>query len=1625
MPTQLDRAELESRLLAEMESLSPDPLPGAFAKALLRRVDDDYLFRHRLTTLGAQIRDSFAWFLPAIAKGDILVRVFKPELDVNGYAVEGTVLETVMPDQPFIYDTLKLTMEQLGLRVLNNLRVVIPATFSGPRPAPGDAITRTVTSIGDNAPDAESYGYTRWYITWDGGASHAEVAAEARERLVMARAMVADFHRMLRDVRATANEFSYLATVANAPRTACIEVQDFMQWLCDDNFVFMGLGVIAIDKQGQLQPNPERSLGIARHARAPGLDADGKAFLASSTRLAWPLARVHKSTVDSLIHRRGKVDQIIVRTFDPDGRPSGGIVIHGMFAHKGLGQPGGDIPILRGKLDRIIAAEGTRSGDYDHKSLISAFNALPVEYLFEADEETVRDLLQETRAADDRHEFMSHIAASRDGRSAYVFVVVPKENYSDELRAQLQSMLQAELRANYADHRVHFGKYGSVGIHFYLTADDPVSALPSPDAGDFSDLEKKLAELGTPWVLRLRRALELEFGEAAGAEKHVRYAAAFPESYTEQTPVDVAVVDLQHLEYVIKTGRLRFDIFPSNGSDEDALLRIYSPREMLLTEILPVVDNFGVVVAEQNAWDVQPEHASARLQINTLRVRRGDPDLLAQRAQLVDALAAVFERRMRSDRINRLLLRARIDWKEVEVFRSYFYYSRQLGSTLIPEIVQKVLINHAEFATRLTELFRVRFDPSQDSGLREAQEAKLLARLNLYLDGVKGFDEDRILRVFLGLVRATVRTNFYRARSGAAVSASPAVAGAAVSASPAVAGAAGGGVDNHYTSFKLDCSKVPDMPSPRPLYEIWVHATQVEGIHLRGGKVARGGIRWSDRLDDFRSEVLGLMSTQMLKNAVIVPVGAKGGFVLKTPPEDWGEARAQADRYYETFIRGLLDVTDNLVNGAIVRPPDVVCHDDIDPYLVVAADKGTAHLSDTANRLSAEYGFWLGDAFASGGSIGYDHKVKGITAKGAWVCTQRHFRELGIDAEKDPVTVVGIGDMSGDVFGNGLLLSKSVRLIGAFDHRHIFLDPNPLDPLAGWTERKRLFDKKGSKWTDYNPELISPGGGVFERSAKSIALWPEVQKRLGTDMKEAAGEELIRLLLMAEIQLLWNGGIGTYVKASFETNADARDPANDRVRVDANQLRCKVIGEGGNLGMTQRARVEFADLGGMVNADAIDNSGGVDLSDHEVNLKTLLQAPVLAGTLSRADRNALIVAVGDEICDLVLADNFGQALALSLDAVRTRRDIWSFQHAMMWLRERLGFSRYGEQLPANVDVVKKRKEQGKGFLKPELTKLLSFSKMALSKSVISEPPGTREEMLPFVRDYFPKAVVEQHADALDKHFLFAEIAGTVVTNRIIDAAGVTLIPLLSVATEREPTELAAAYLIAEELLDVRSLRAGLRSNETVASDVVYSALIRIEDALAATARAMLWTTKGRVTLATRGALDGVRAVTAATGEGVAALLPERIKRLARDDAKALEAAGFDVETSRRLARLMWSSHASWIAPLVTTSGAPPRVAATAYFAAGFGSGALDLALAVERQGWADRWDFIAVGPILKAIFEVTSALAALVLQRGEVVLEDASIKSFVAQTDEALRDRVPVSALLVLSERLKQRVASL
>jgi len=1597
MQTQLERAELLNRLLAELENggAAHDELIGAFGRTLVRRVDDAYLFRHRLTTLSGQIRDSLHWLRHETLQGDINVRVFSPTQQTHGYEVEGVVIETVMPDQSFIYDTLKLLLEERDIRVLNSLRMVIPVAYND---------ERKLTGIGEHLETSDHIGYTRWYVTADAVPNKQELAATITHRLSMARSMFADFRRMVKDVRGLANDYDFLSTADTDLKGEFAEVRDFLNWLLDDHFVFVGLSHYEVETKGQLPLG--QHLGIDGSFGDFVIDPDTETFVTCAAPPSLPLARVRKSSMDSRLHRRGKIDELLVRTFDTDLKPTGAIVLHGLFTYKGLVQYGGSIPILRGKLGRVLATEGLSAGDHDHKSAVSAFNSLPVEFLFEADDETVVELIRMTRSVDDRQDAQSHIVPSPDRLSAYIFVALPKQSFSDELRAEIEVALRAILGSNYVDHRVHLGKYGSVTLHFYITCPTAFSAA------ELTRLEERITSIATPWEQRLKAALEANLGEAAGTTCFRRHAEAFSDTYYERVPVDHALVDIRHIEALTKlltafpeaaTTAVRFDILPmpdSQPSAEDALLRIYSVREFLLTDILPVVDNFGVVVAEQMSYEASPEDAPTTFQINVLRIKRGDPDLFSMRSELIDGLDAVFKRHIRSDRINRLLLKARINWREVEVLRALYYYGRQLGSNLTPEVVQKTLVNHHHFVHKLIELFRNRFNPDLHATMSDRLVATtaLGKELRVYLDGVRGADEDRILRMFVNLIESMLRTNHYRERSGSV----------------------------YYTSFKFDCAGIDAMPAPKPMFEIFVHATDLEGVHLRGGRVARGGIRWSDRLDDYRSEVLGLVTTQMLKNAVIVPVGAKGGFVLKTPPEDWQEARAQADAFYRVYVRGILDLTDNLDGETVIRPPNSVCHDEPDPYMVVAADKGTAHLSDTANALAAEYGFWLGDAFASGGSVGYDHKIKGITARGAWVCVRRHFAEVGMDPNRDIVSVVGIGDMSGDVFGNGLLSSRTIKLIGAFDHRHIFVDPNP-DPEISFVERERLFQVPRSKWTDYNPTLISEGGGIYERGAKAITLSAATQKRFQTERETVSGDELIHLLLKAEVDLLWNGGIGTYVKAAVETHADVRDAANDRVRVDANELRCRMIGEGGNLGLTTRARSEYASLGGRINLDAIDNSGGVDLSDHEVNLKTLLQLPMRAGELDGPARNALIASVGDEVCDLVLADNEGQALALSLDEVRSRNDIWAFQHGMIHLAEHTGFSRYVEHFPRTPEVIRMRQESGRGFLRPELGKLLSYAKVHLARALTNRPEKNRDDLLPLVEAYFPKRVVAEHGPHLANHFLFHEIAATVLTNRLVDRAGIMAVPLLEIATERGAEEIAAAWLLGDELLGAGVLAAKIHDLETITTDLRYQLLLRVEEALIGFVRTLLWQWPDAtpVSLGARAELAPVAAITSILFHRIAPHLPERNRRLVREDARNLEICGVPEEMARELARIGFMAFAPAIAPLITAGAQDPTEACQAFFIAGYASRGLDLVETAIQQGYSDRWDYVAIWPIARSLLQTVQQLAGWMLKLQEHPTEFPELAPISHTIEDALSERVPVSAMLVLSDRLKRGVQKL
>ena len=842
---------------------------------------------------------------------------------------------------------------------------------------------------------------------------------------------------------------------------------------------------------------------------------------------------------------------------------------------------------------------------------------------------------------------------------------------------------------------------------------------------DVAEIEARLAAATRAWTDDLRDALVDHAGDERAVTLHERYGDSFPGAYREDFTPRQAVHDLDRIERLASPDDVGLSLYAPLDStvDQLAFKVIRAGRPILLSDVLPLLENMGVRVSDERPYELRPlgrdsvwiydfglQHdLGAELRVEELR------------ETFQHAFEQVWGGQAENDGFNRLVLGARLTAREITILRAIAKYLRQAGSTFSQAYMEDALAEHPDVARGLVELFVLRLDPARPADADE-QARTLEDRLAGIVDGVASLDEDRILRGFLKTVRAVLRTNYFQAD--------------------------GDGRAKPYLSLKLDPKRIPDLPEPRPMFEVYVYSTRVEAVHLRGGKVARGGIRWSDRKEDFRTEVLGLMKAQSVKNAVIVPVGAKGGFVVKRPPpgDDRAALLAEVVECYRIFMRGLLDITDTIAAGELVPPRDVVRHDEDDPYLVVAADKGTATFSDIANAISQEYGFWLGDAFASGGSAGYDHKAMGITARGAWESVRRHFRELGTDVGTTDFTAVGIGDMSGDVFGNGMLLSRHIKLVGAFDHRHVFLDPDP-DPEQSYGERERLFGLPGSSWADYDASLISPGGGVFSRTAKSIPLSPEVRSALGTDAESSTPAELIRALLQAPVDLLWNGGIGTYVKARNERHAEVGDRANDAVRVDAEDLRARVVGEGGNLGFTQRARIAYALGGGRIFMDAIDNSAGVDCSDHEVNIKILLDAIVAEGDLTGKQRNELLAEMTDEVSALVLRDNYGQAQALTSSATQAASMAEVHERYVRSLEQAGVLSRELEFLPS-IAAFEDRAAAGGGLTAPEFAILLSHTKVALSQALLASELPDDPYLAGELALYFPSRLRERFPEQL-------------------------------------------------------------------------------------------------------------------------------------------------------------------------------------------------------------------------------------------------------------------------------------
>ncbi|MCX7069707.1 MAG: NAD-glutamate dehydrogenase [Gammaproteobacteria bacterium] len=1292
------------------------------------------------------------------------------------------VIETVARDQPFLVDTLSIAVRATGAAIDWSVHPVIRLARDA------DGRLDAVLDGADDAAAAESL-IRLEFEPLASEEAYARLEADCRAALGDVQQVVDDFPALLARTRSLAAELASVPPGGVAADYA--EARAFLDWLADRHFTFLG----AVDSQaerradGRLHFRREAASGLgllradspwlAQELVAPQAELDK---YADSTRLVV----ITKANLRSTIHRAELMDVISVKRFDADGALVGTVRLLGLFSTEAYVDRPRQIPLVRAKADYVLAR--SRLGEQSHsgKKLRDILHGLPRDELFQSNEDELFKLCRGIRALRDRHGLRLFMRRDRYGRFYSFLVYLPRERYSRELRDAIGRALMAICGGTALDRNIEAVRGDLTRLHLIVRT--PAGTTIGLDA---AAVEARVIAETRSWREQLRDAL-LDQPMLAG-----RYADAFPLSYAEVASAAAAAADVRVLAGLapgtagaadatrddVPALAVRLEV--SVGDDGRARptgLRLYTVEQPIaLSDVLPTLENFGFRITRQDPTEIRPRDG-ARQWLQVFDVTHGGCELPPERqaAYFEAALLAVWRGEVENDGLNRLVLGAGLNARQVTFLRALTKYLLQTGLPFSQSYIEDILAQHAAIAQRLVAAFEARFDPALDGDSRSGAAAGHAQAIDQALDEVASLDADRVLRAFVAVINAGLRTNAWQTTAD--------------------------GQPKRWLSLKLDPSKIPELPQPRPMFEIWVYSPEVEGVHLRGGRVARGGLRWSDRRQDFRTEVLGLMKAQQVKNTVIVPVGAKGGFVVKKPvdPAQRDAWLAQGIACYRSFLRGLLDLTDNRVGAAVVPPALTVRHDGDDPYLVVAADKGTATFSDYANAVSAEYGFWLGDAFASGGSAGYDHKRMGITARGAWESVKRHFREMtpGIDIQHQPFTVVGIGDMSGDVFGNGMLLSPVLRLVAAFDHRHIFLDPDP-DPATSLAERRRLFELPRSSWADYDPQRISRGGGVYPRSAKHIELSPEARAVLGIEAQSLTPAALIRAILTAPVDLLWNGGIGTYVKASLQSHADVGDRANDAIRVNGGALRCKVVGEGGNLGFTQAGRIEYAQNGaiggGRINTDAIDNAAGVHTSDREVNIKIALAPLVAAGLLRREDRDLLLVSMTDDIARFVLRDNEVQSQAISLLQQNAAARLDDHAELMRMLEREGRLDRALEGLP-DEDEIKRRRAAGAGLTRPELSVLIAYSKISLYDAVLA---STVPDDPFFTRDLlanFPQPLVSGYREALVAHPLRREIIATVLSNALVNRMGAGFAQLWADDHGLGRAELVKAYATAHEVV---------------------------------------------------------------------------------------------------------------------------------------------------------------------------------------------------------------------------------
>jgi glutamate dehydrogenase len=1386
----------------------------AFAREYFRQLDAEDLTDRSPDDLSGAVLSHWQ-FGTTREKGRPKVRVLSPTVTEQGWASRHSVIEIVNDDMPFLVDSTSAEVVRQGL----TLHLIVHPIFAVQRDSAG-----ALTSISPRA-EAPNAPHESWM--------HIEV-----DRLVdqqQRAALVSGIERVLADVRAAVEDWKPMVArlqeaiaeldqaPASLPPAQVAESRAFLQWLAKDHLTLLGYrrhDLVNESGEDTLRLVPGSGLGVLRETEQEKTSVSFSALPAQARALAHaatPIIVVTKANTRSTVHRPGYTDYIGVKRYDARGAVIGEHRFLGLFTSTAYAARVAETPLLRGKVEAIAQRAGLAPGGHLAKALQHILETYPRDELFQISDDELYETALGILALGERHRLRLFIRRDPFDRFVACLVYVPREAYSTELRVKFQRILLQAFNGASADFNVQLGDTALARIHF-LVRTTPGQLPPY----DRRDVEGKLAAAARRWDDQLRDALIEAEGEGRGSELYKRWGGAFPPDYRERIAARAAVADVHRIAALTQEAPLALALYRPLGAAPNMLgFKVYRRGDpIVLSDSLPMLEHMGArVLAEQNdrigTGDTSISLHDFDLQVQV--VDEVDFDALARNFE--DTFARVFRGEVENDDFNRLVLRAGLNADEIVMLRAYAKYLKQIGFALSQGTIESTLGNHPRISRLLVKLFKLRFDPNARD---EASAIAQTKAIEAALEKVSVLSEDRVLRQLLALIQATLRTNFWRTGVGHTGAQGPRRA---------------------FLSFKFDCTLVPGLPEPKPLYEIFVYSPRFEGIHLRGGKVARGGLRWSDRPEDFRTEVLGLVKAQMVKNTVIVPVGSKGGFVLKkAPPMSEREAyQKEGVACYQDFLRGLLDLTDNLAGNQVVPPPQVVRVDGDDPYLVVAADKGTATFSDYANAISKEYGHWLGDAFASGGSAGYDHKAMGITARGAWESVKRFFREMGTNTQTTDFTVVGVGDMSGDVFGNGMLLSKHIKLLAAFDHRHVFIDPSP-DPAASFAERERLFKLPRSSWADYDTKLISAGGGVWSRSEKSIPLSPQARAVLGTTAERLAPTELLNTILKAPVDLLYNGGIGTYIKASTESHADVGDRANDALRINGRDLRVKVVAEGGNLGVTQLGRIEAALAGVRINTDAIDNSAGVDTSDHEVNIKILLGLAISDGELTEKQRNVVLAQMTDEVAALVLRDNYFQTQALSVVGRMTAQFLDQEMRFIRYLERSGRLNRAIEFLPPEEEAAE-RKTRGIGLTTPERAVLLAYSKMWLFDEMLASDLPEDAWIGTALARYFPTQLKEKFAGYIPRHPLKREIVATHVVNSMINRVGSTFVHRLSDMTGMKPAQVVRAYLATREVFGHVALWQQVEALDNKVPDLVQSEMLIEEGWL--TARATTWFLRSR------------------------------------------------------------------------------------------------------------------------------------------------------------------------------------